>query len=119
MNLVFIIIDSLRADHVGINGNDWIKTPNLDKFGAQSVRFTNALPESLPTMPVRRAMATGRRVFPFKDWRYWKPVPVPGWQPSRRPSPPWRRPCGQRLYHGHVHGLLPSFQARRQFPPGL
>ena len=81
LNLIFIIIDSLRADHVGINGNPWIKTPNLDKFGAQSVRFTGAYPESLPTMPVRRAMSTGRRVFPFDNWRYWKPVPVPGWQP--------------------------------------
>lgn len=87
MNLVFIIIDSLRTDHVGINGNDWIKTPNLDKFGAQSVLFTSALPESLPTMPVRRAMATGRREFPFRDWSYWKPVPVPGWQPIAETEP--------------------------------
>jgi len=81
MNLIFIIIDSLNADHVGINGNDWIKTPGLDKFGQESVRFTGAYPESLPTVPVRRAVHTGRRVFPFADWRYWKPVPVPGWQP--------------------------------------
>ena len=81
MNLIFIIIDSLNADHVGINGNDWIKTPSLDKFGTESVRFTGAYPESLPTVPVRRAVHTGRRVFPFADWRYWKPIPVPGWQP--------------------------------------
>ena len=63
MNLIFIIIDSLNADHVGINGNDWIKTPSLDKFGRESVRFTGAYPESLPTVPVRRGCSSDRSVW--------------------------------------------------------
>ena len=83
MNFVLVIIDSLRADHVGINGNPNIQTPNLDAFAAQSVRFTKAHPESLPTLPVRKALFTGKRYFPFRDWRYWKPIPVPGWDPLR------------------------------------
>ncbi len=32
MNVFFIIIDSLRQDHLGCYGNDWIRTPNLDAF---------------------------------------------------------------------------------------
>ena len=29
-NVVLVIIDSLRKDHVGAYGNTWIETPNLD-----------------------------------------------------------------------------------------
>ena len=81
MNLVMIIIDSLRADHVGINGNPWIKTPNMDRLGRESVRFTKAFPETLPTIPVRRSIHTGTRCFPCRNWTPFKAWPVPGWIP--------------------------------------
>jgi arylsulfatase A-like enzyme len=68
MNFILVILDSLRQDHVGAYGNDWIKTPNLDRFAAESVRFTNAYPESVPTLPFRTSTLTGRRVYPFKRW---------------------------------------------------
>lgn len=82
MNLITICIDSLRWDHVGINGNSWVNTPNLDKLGAESIRFDNAYPESLPTIPVRRTLATGQRCYPYRDWvKPFKPAPIPGWTP--------------------------------------
>ncbi|HJN40209.1 MAG TPA: sulfatase-like hydrolase/transferase, partial [Chloroflexota bacterium] len=34
-----IMNDTLRYDHVGANGNDWIQTPNLDRFAAESAVF--------------------------------------------------------------------------------
>jgi hypothetical protein len=67
MNVVLIIIDSLRKDHVGAYGNSWIKTPSLDAFARESLRFTRAYPESLPTICARRAIHTGFRTFPYKD----------------------------------------------------
>ncbi len=83
MNLILVIIDSLRADHVGCYGNRWIRTPNLDALAKESVVFTQSYAEALPTIPVRRALWTGRAVFPFKD--LCEPVgPHPrwlGWQP--------------------------------------
>lgn len=82
MNLITIVIDNLRADHVGINGNPWIKTPNLDALGAESVRFTRAVSESLPTLPMRRSLHTGIRTFPFRNWKPSKTLPpTPGWTP--------------------------------------
>jgi hypothetical protein len=30
VNVVVVIVDSLRRDHVGAYGNSWIKTPNLE-----------------------------------------------------------------------------------------
>ena len=65
MNVIIVMSDTLRADHVGWYGNKWIKTPNLDKFAAESMVFDRAVPESLPTIQVRRALLTGMRVFPF------------------------------------------------------
>ena len=39
MNVVFIMNDTWRYDHVRANGNDWISTPNLDAFAAESAVF--------------------------------------------------------------------------------
>ena len=83
MNTVLIIIDSLRQDHVGAYGNEWIQTPNLDAFARESVRFTRCYPESLPTLPVRRALHTGMRTFPFHGHRDYRGefAGAPGWGP--------------------------------------
>ena len=72
MNIVLIVIDSLRKDHIGAYGNKWILTPHIDKFARDSIIFTNAYPESLPTLPFRRALHTGIRTYPFyghKDYK--------------------------------------------------
>ena len=83
MNFVLVIIDTLRRDHVGCYGNDWISTPSLDALAAESVRFTNVYPEALPTLQVRQSVYTGNRLFPFNahvakkgDFVKW-----PGWHP--------------------------------------
>ena len=67
VNAILIVLDTLRQDHVGCYGNNWIKTPHLDSFALESVKFTRMYPDSLPTLPARKAMYTGMRVFPFKD----------------------------------------------------
>ena len=83
MNIVLVIIDSLRQDHVGAYGNDWIHTPHLDAFARESTVFTRCYPESLPTLPVRRALHTGIRTFPYSGHRSYKGdfVGAPGWGP--------------------------------------
>jgi arylsulfatase A-like enzyme len=69
MNIIWIMADSLRYDHVGANGNDWIKTPSLDKFAANSVVFDRAFQLSFPTLPTRTDMFTGRYTFPRRGWQ--------------------------------------------------
>src|SRR3712207_2175637 len=68
MNVILIILDSLRKDHVGAYGNDQIRTPSLDALAGESLRFTRAYPESIPTLPARRAIHTGLRTWPFRNW---------------------------------------------------
>jgi arylsulfatase A-like enzyme len=84
MKVVLIVIDSLRHDHVRCYGNDWIKTPNLDALAKESILFTNMHPESLPTLPSRRSIYTGCRVFPFENHKQQKGDFLglsPGWGP--------------------------------------
>ena len=83
MNLVMIIIDSLRKDHVGCYGNNWIETPTLNSLAEESVVFEAAYPESLPTLPQRRAMHTGKFTFPFRGYypRRGDVVKIYGWEP--------------------------------------
>jgi arylsulfatase A-like enzyme len=82
-NVVLIILDSLRKDHVGAYGNGWIRTPNLDALAKESLRFTRAYPESFPTICARRAIHTGMRTWPFRDRRRYKGIDIGllGWQP--------------------------------------
>ena len=68
MNVILVILDSLRKDHVGAYGNDRIRTPNLDALSRESLGFTRAYPESIPTLPARRAIHTGLRTWPFRNW---------------------------------------------------
>ena len=83
MNIIIVIMDSLRQDHVGAYGNKWIKTPHLDTFASESVMFTRCYPESMPTLQFRKTIHTGRRVFPFKEDKQPKgdAGPAPGWSP--------------------------------------
>jgi arylsulfatase A-like enzyme len=83
LNVILVILDSLRKDHVGAYGNDEIQTPNLDALAKESFRFTRAYPESLPTLCARRAIHTGLRTWPFRGFyelpgETFQPA---GWQP--------------------------------------
>ena len=69
MNVIVLMEDSFRKDHLGCYGNRWIKTPNLDKFASDSIIFDFAYAEGLPTIPVRVAMLTGRYTLPFRGWQ--------------------------------------------------
>lgn len=70
MNIVQVVFDSLQKDCIGAYGcPPWgeVHTPHMDAFARESVVFKRAYPESLPTLPARRAMYTARRIYPFHN----------------------------------------------------
>jgi arylsulfatase A-like enzyme len=101
VNVVLVLLDSLRADHVGCYGRvptaeGWTcRTPAIDALAAEGIRFTRASPEALPTIPVRRALHTGQRTFPFRDWVPQKgdTVRAYGWQRIPEEQVTWPRRC--------------------------
>ena len=72
MNVIWIISDSLRRDHLGCYGNQVIHTPSLDALARRSVRFDRHYIASFPTMPARADYLTGRWTGSFMDW---EPLP--------------------------------------------
>jgi arylsulfatase A-like enzyme len=81
-NIVLIVIDTLRPDHLGCYGNERVRTPNIDALARESLRFTRVFPEAMPTVPARRSMLTGRRAFPFRGWEPWQGLAKrAGWSP--------------------------------------
>jgi arylsulfatase A-like enzyme len=78
-NVVLIVVDTLRTDH---SYGKRARTPNIDALAREGLSFTRCYPEAMPTIPARRSILTGRRVFPFHGWH---PHPgllgEPGWAP--------------------------------------
>jgi len=93
MNIVLVVFDSWRKDCAGVYGSPpWgrVHTPNFERFAEESLVMTRAYPESLPTLPTRRALYTGRRVYPFHnaDFRLKGDfVGAPGWGPIPEEQP--------------------------------
>jgi arylsulfatase A-like enzyme len=73
LNLVVIIADTWRADHLGAYGAKRIKTPNLDRFASEGVVFENVYADGLPTIPCRRVWHSGRSLLQEKR-AWWRPM---------------------------------------------
>ena len=76
MNVIFIMNDSYRRDHLGCYGNQDIKTPSLDKFAEHAAVFDQYYIGSYPTVPNRWDLSTGRFGFPFRGWQPLSPTDV-------------------------------------------
>jgi hypothetical protein len=80
-NALIVVMDRMRADFVGAY-DDQGHTPHLDRLADHALRFEQVVPEALPAPPVRRAVLTGMRSYPFRDWRAVDGIPaIPGWNP--------------------------------------
>ena len=72
MNVIWIVADTFRQDHLGAYGNGNIHTPALDTLASRSVRFDRHYAAGFPTMPTRADHATGRWTMSFMGW---EPLP--------------------------------------------
>ena len=68
MKAIMVMFDSLNRHHLSPYGCDWVKTPNFDRLARRSVTFDNAWVGSMPCMPARRDMHTGRLGFLHRSW---------------------------------------------------
>ncbi len=68
-NVIWIILDTLRRDHLGCYGNQTVRTPSLDALAARAVRFERHYLASFPTMPARADYYTGRWTGCFMGWQ--------------------------------------------------
>ena len=72
LNLIVIISDTFRWDYLHFNGNERIRTPNLDALAEEGVYFANCYADGLPTIPARRVMHTGKSI--IAERTKWHPL---------------------------------------------
>lgn len=59
-NVLFVVVDTLRADHLPAYGYDGGRTPALDRFAQDAVRFEKAYANASWTRPSFASLLTGR-----------------------------------------------------------
>lgn len=67
MKAIMVMYDSLNRNMLSCYGGN-IKTPNFDKLAQHSVTFDNSWVGSMPCMPARRELHTGRYNFLHRSW---------------------------------------------------
>jgi arylsulfatase A-like enzyme len=68
MKAVFVLFDSLNRHMLGAYGGSRIPTPNFDRLARHCATFDKHYVGSLPCMPARRDMQTGRLTFLHRSW---------------------------------------------------
>jgi arylsulfatase A-like enzyme len=74
-NIVFILSDDHSYPYLGCYGYESVKTPNLDRFAAQGMRFDNAFQAAPQCVPARTGMMTGRSPVAARMGRFNSPLP--------------------------------------------
>jgi arylsulfatase A-like enzyme len=59
MRVLYLDIDTLRADHLGCYGYHRRTSPNIDRIAREGVRFTQCYASDVPCLPSRTALCTG------------------------------------------------------------
>lgn len=68
MKAIMVMFDSLNRHMLQPYGCDWTHTPNFQRLSERAVTFDNCYVGSLPCMPARRELHTGRYNFLHRSW---------------------------------------------------
>ncbi|MEV8468649.1 sulfatase [Fluviibacterium sp. DFM31] len=76
MRAIFVLFDTLNRHYLEPYGGTEMETPNFRRLADRSVRFDNHYVGSLPCMPARRDLQTGRLNFLHRSWGPLEPFDV-------------------------------------------
>ena len=75
-NILLVLSDDHSSAHVGCYGNTDIRTPSLDRFATQGMRFDRAYVACPQCVPSRAAIMTGRSPVRIAMTRFSAPLPA-------------------------------------------
>jgi N-sulfoglucosamine sulfohydrolase len=113
-NILLILSDDHSAPHAGCYGNPDIKTPNLDRFAAQGMRFDRAYVTCPQCVPSRASIFTGRSPVAIDMTRFSAPLPRDiKTYPEAMRAAGWFTGVAGRTYH--MDGAAGSPESRAVF----
>lgn len=68
MKAIMVMFDTLNRHFLPNYGCQWTHAPNFSRLGEKTVTFDNSYVCSMPCMPARREMHTGRPNFLHRSW---------------------------------------------------
>ncbi len=68
MKAIMVMFDSLNRHMLPPYGCDWVHAPNFQRLAEHAVTFDNCYIASMPCMPARRELHTGRYNFLHRSW---------------------------------------------------
>jgi arylsulfatase A-like enzyme len=68
MKAIMVMFDSLNRHFLPPYGCEWIHAPNFERLARKSLTFDNCYVGSMPCMPARRELHTGRYNFLHRSW---------------------------------------------------
>ncbi|MCY4089940.1 MAG: sulfatase [Caldilineaceae bacterium] len=68
MRAVMVMFDTLNRHMLPPYGCDWVHAPNFERLAERTVTFDNCFVGSMPCMPARRELHTGRYNFLHRSW---------------------------------------------------
>ena len=74
-NILFIMVDQMRADCLSLAGHPVVRTPNLDGLAEQGTYFPQTYVQTAVCGPSRMCFYTGRYTHAHRS--YWNEVPLP------------------------------------------
>lgn len=77
MCAIMVMFDSLNRKMLSPYGCDWTKTPNFAQLEEKALMFDTCFVGSMPCMPARRELHTGRYNFLYRSWGRWSPLTTP------------------------------------------
>ncbi|MCG3180245.1 MAG: Arylsulfatase [Phycisphaerae bacterium] len=105
-DIILITTDQQRFDGLALNGNDVLRTPNLDHWAASGTNFSRAYTTCPSCIAARRTILTG--LHPSNPLHG-----LPGYQDGVEFNPPWTLP-GQLKQVGYQTQLIGKFHVYPQ-----
>jgi arylsulfatase A-like enzyme len=68
MKAIMVMFDTLCRRFIPSYGNPWVIAPNFSRLARHAVQFDNCYVGSMPCMPARREIHTGRYNFLHRSW---------------------------------------------------
>ncbi len=68
MKAIMVMFDTMNRRMLPAYGCDWVKAPNFERLAKRAATFENCYAGSVPCMPARRELHTGRYNFLHRSW---------------------------------------------------